>query len=663
MTRKYADVLNGKFGDEIPQRMGRDLSVIFGSGFRLAEAVDNRSRRRIAVYPCVTGPDDTEIAQGIMCLLSWYTNSVEGVTAIPVLVSDPSLETWSPANSAFTPESFSLDELGEDSTIVSELTQGEQGYILVCVATSELEDEEDLRVEVRGNSLTDLLAEFVLQLPQFARWISGLEGENDLKGFVFSGSELALRDWLTTAFHWHLSTLHSAVVEARLELGPAHFMEKTAEFSQPVATWFLVNGAVLMSVWFERVDDGAIVSFCKSLNDWEIAVPSLSRMLVELDRTRVAVELLEHAVEQSPQYARNWLVLARIYLAAQRPDLMVEVLQRAIEVHKAEASLLMAYGETLITLAEDGVSLPSSILIDEDQEYSTWNEAAAAFREVISLTSNDQRCMGYVQLILVLSNSDVGQLLPVFRELATFDSTGLYTELALNIIAAREDIQEVLTGLEQATQFFKNSASVWRNLGYAQYLCGEAKAAGRSFEQALERANTNRSRGEYELLSIYAQDAAIESQLAEVADLVAAGNELTERNLEFLEWIVAEAPHYSEGYLLLARAYAAEGEGETALEVLLDAEKNVELEPEILVAIVDLLTEAGEDSVALEYVMKGLDAFPRSVPLLARAAQVTHGLGDDDGARTFLRQAHNISPYHKELLRVTRELTERGDGD
>src|SRR5690606_30585305 len=129
---------------------------------------------------------------------------------------------------------------------------------------------------------------------------------------------------------------------------------------------------------------------------------------------------------------------------------------------------------------------------------------------------------------------------------------------------------------------------VWRNLAYAQYLAGDEADASISIEEALKSAEDIRSRGEYELLSLYAQDATIEAELAEIADSLSADGEVTDRTLELLEWIVTEAPHYIEGYLLLGRAYAANDEGGTALEVLLDAEQHLGADASIYVAIIDL---------------------------------------------------------------------------
>jgi tetratricopeptide (TPR) repeat protein len=261
--------------------------------------------------------------------------------------------------------------------------------------------------------------------------------------------------------------------------------------------------------------------------------------------------------------------------------------------------------------------------------------------------------MAYVQLITAFARYQPDKLWTAFDALATLDANGAYTELALNAVAAQDDIDRGIVSLQRAAQSSPSSSRVWRNLAYAQYLAGNETGAAAAIQEALKRASDARSRGEYELLAIYAQNSTVETELAEIADNLSAGGDVSDRTLELLEWIVTEAPHYIEGYLLLGRAYDANDESATALEVLLDAEKNLGADADIYVAIIDLLLEAGEATVALDYVSKALDAFPRHIPLLARAALVTDALGDREGATAFLRQAHNIVPYHREIMRVT----------
>lgn len=663
MAREYADILNGTFGDEDVNRQSNNLSVIFGSGIRLADEANTRTQRRIVVYPCKADAADAETAQGLMCALAWALNSLDGVVVMPLLVDAPSA-TWEPNNSAFTPDDVQLDALGEDTVITASLERNTaSGYVLSLSAVSDVEGSDDVSVDVTGDSFVVLLNGVINAVPTFATMLGGTP---DMSSSVpeVRAPDAAVREWLHGAFAWYRAALLTAANEEFYDQDFAQIRDRTLlELSEAATTWLLVQSIALMSVWYETDTQDAelIIDMAKSLKAWQAGAPALSRALIEMRETRLAIETLETAVEEAPEQVRNWLVLSRLYAAVQRADLMLEVLQRGIELHPEDAPLLMLYGETLLTYAEQGLMVQQTILAGEGE--STENEAIAAFRAAVRLTADEQRAMASIHLITALERAESPDLWQAFEELAVSDAKGIYIEHAINVISAEDDLEQALPALEKASIQHPLSGQVWRNLAYVQYLAGHMDTAATSIARALQYADSDTTRGEYELLALYAQDATIEGQLAEIADIVSAGYDVSERHLELLEWIVSEAPHYGEGYLLLARAYAADGESDTALEVLLDAEKQTGGSADIVAAIVDLLMESGEETVALEYITKGIENYPRHIPLLARAAQVTHALGDDDGARAFLRQAHNIAPYHKELLRVTQELMNADDED
>lgn len=92
------------------------------------------------------------------------------------------------------------------------------------------------------------------------------------------------------------------------------------------------------------------------------------------------------------------------------------------------------------------------------------------------------------------------------------------------------------------------------------------------------------------------------------------------------------------------------------MEVLLEAHKQVGDVPQLLNELTDLLIDDEDLSVALDYVERALAADPQHVPSLVRAARITYLLGDVDGAKVFLRQAHTLSPYNQGVVQLTRDM-------
>lgn len=653
MARSYSDVLNGKFGDEIVAPVAA-LSFIFGSGVRLLDDTDDREERRIVVYPCIADAEMIEAAQGLMCALVWSLNSLDGVTAIPLLTKIPSAE-WMPEDSLFTPDSFTLEDLGEDTILTTRLARESSAFSFVLNASTDLEDIDDLVIDLKADNEETLYRLVLNSTATIATWLGA--NESDLNKVTLP-PDFRLCDWFEAAFAWHRAALHDATLEKPLDFASSALQRFMAASHEPALTGMLVKGTALTVVWFEQVDAAALCEAIKALPHWQEGAGAVARALVELGETRRALELLETSVESAPEFPLNWLVLARLYAAFQQPALSIQALQIALEKHQQYAPLLMQYGDALMSYADQGISLEEVIFIEENLEPAAAFEAIAAYSDAARLLDGEQQAMAYVKLITALARYQPDQIWRAFDDLTIADSTGTYTELAINVVASQEDIDHAIGSLEKAVQANPNSAHLWRNLAYGQYLSGGDEAALTAIDEALRLVSDTRLRGEYELLAVFAQDVTVEAELAEIADSLSVKSAVTDRTLELLEWLVTEAPHYIEGYLLLGRAYDANGESGTALEVLLDAEQNLGADAEIYVAIIDLLLASGEEAVAIDYVTKALEAFPRHIPLLARAALVTDALGDRDSAKTFLRQAHNIVPYHKEIMRVAGMFSE-----
>src|SRR5690606_35749123 len=175
MPRDYADVLNGKFGDETVAPVTA-LSFIFGSGVRLLDDFDEQEERGVGVYACVADAGPSEIAQGLMCALTWVLNSLDGVTAIPLLIREPRAE-WDAAASAYTPDSYTLEGLGEDTLLTAELKQSSAGFTWALTGTTDLEDVDDLSFELNVPSEDALFIAILQAVARFSVWLGADESD------------------------------------------------------------------------------------------------------------------------------------------------------------------------------------------------------------------------------------------------------------------------------------------------------------------------------------------------------------------------------------------------------------------------------------------------------------------------------------------------------
>ena len=105
-----------------------------------------------------------------MCAVAWGLNALDGVTAIPLLTQVPVIE-WTPADSAFSPETFTLEGLGEDTLLTAALNRDGAGFEFSISATTEIEDIDDLNVELFANSEEGLFKLVFNALARVSVWL------------------------------------------------------------------------------------------------------------------------------------------------------------------------------------------------------------------------------------------------------------------------------------------------------------------------------------------------------------------------------------------------------------------------------------------------------------------------------------------------------------
>lgn len=430
-----------------------------------------------------------------------------------------------------------------------------------------------------------------------------------------------------------------------------------AEVIEPTRAETLVVIASILTVveWFEVVDLEQLAGIVMSLPWWHVAVDWAAASLTLRGGVRLAIELLEAAVGHSePAPVSTWLALARVYGAAQRSDLAIATLQSALASHPQNPALLRTYGQQLSQSVDFDV-LDESAFDDESVPVKT--EALEALERSLRLSTDRQDRLASLYLLVQCAAEMTDEAVwYYFGLLCTEDNSGRLVDLALSSLLIRDDFERAAAHAKRATETHPEVARVWKNYAFAAYHAGWLADGKAAADRAAELAQSGAERGEAQLIAAYCESRGAEQFFSELADRVALGREASERDLEFLEWLVEAAPDYLEGYIVLARAYANQDEPSTALEVLLEAHERIGDIPQLLVELVDLLVEDGDLSVALDYIERALSTDPQHVPSLVRAARVTYLLDDLEGAKVFLRQAHSLSPYNQEVIQLTREI-------
>lgn len=195
----------------------------------------------------------------------------------------------------------------------------------------------------------------------------------------------------------------------------------------------------------------------------------------------------------------------------------------------------------------------------------------------------------------------------------------------------------------------ENRHDLYINLAAAYLVADDRKQARIALEKARALTTSESVQAETDRLMLAAEDANFEAHLGEITDLISAGRNLSIKDVDFLEATLESAPRFGEVYVLLAKAYQVWGEPEAVLETLLDGQKNLPDDPDVLEMLARTLWATGEHKLAFDSLNKGLAKNPHHIPLLSLTGRYLFENGQEDAARAFLARAETIAPHHPAL--------------
>lgn len=639
-------------------------TAIFGTASRLSQAITTGPQYRIGMWPCIS-PSDPHVAMGIFTALCFLIEQgwKARVYRIFSRLEDklPSAE-WGMSSSQFTPDDWEIDGLDENVAIWGTLMPSATGLAFEIQIENDLSETDD--VVTLPSEHTDL-ANLVDHLPEIANKIAlvlDLEERDSLRLSFDSRPGDALNKLLTDLFQWEVKLLlilqeydwtdddiYSAFDQLRsssTETGGFGQWALASAVHRAMLPGFSVVGELLVS---------SVADIAAEAAYQPVVAVRLSRGLYRLGYTDEAYDLLLATIEAHPAEAAPRWVLGEYYTRARRVQDALTVYQEAIESKAVDKQLYLNYAGVLLVYASQNWDIEQSVLLAAEKAAQRDNavlEAIEAYQAILDSEPENLDVL-YLQLSQFAENGITDRRFwPGFARLVELDATGEYVHNLLDAFYNIEDISPAINTLTKKAKAEPTRHDLRLNLATAYLLDENGDAARLELEAARKMTRDPAVLAEIDRMMLSADDPDFEWRMAEMSEKAEAGRTLEVEEVEFLEDIVDQVPTFAEGYLLLAKAYGSWNEPATAIETLLDGQKHLPNDPDILELLARFLWDSGERALAFDYLNRALIAHPTHVPALALTAQYLYEDDQPEKAKEFLRRAEAIAPYHSALNRV-----------
>ena len=641
------------------------LSTAFGAtSARVAEALAdlNRPRLRIGVWPIVS-QGDAEVAMGVATVLGFLLDRWREMRTYRLfarLEDTPENYQWSINLSQFTVDDWQLEGLDENVAIGGVLEEKNGGWKLKLEVENDLVDDTDTQViEWEGHTLAELLIVLPGRVSDFASFVGAGQPRAIIPLYnSVANNDAELKLLLTRLFQWELKLLlhlwGSLWDDTEIVTEIDNLLQAGRMCQGEFAAWSVSNAiARAMLPMFEPINevlvpvvDEVVSSFSGSVLPTTILAPAL----FQAGQGRTAFELLEQGIETYTDNASLWLTLAELYYQGGYFREAVDTFQRAIEEDATNTSLYTRYGEMLLALDSQGWRVEEFILANPELRdvNPITLETIEAFQAALELDPTNLSAI-FLQVIQLVDIENDPRLWPTFQKLVQLDDTGERVRNAIESMYHLDDITPAIHALDAATEQETERYDLYLNLAAAYLVAEKEEAAKVALSKARTLSDNLSVQAEIDRLMLAAGDPNFESRLGEITDLIGNDSTLSSRDIDFLEVILERAPRFSEVYVLLAKAYQTWNEADAVLETLLDGQRILPDDPDILEMLARTLWTSGEKELAFDYINRGLAQYPQHVPLLTLTGCYLFENGQEEAARVFLARAEVISPRHPAL--------------
>lgn len=638
----------------------------------------NQPRLRVGLWPIISD-SAPETAMGLGAVLAFLLERYSAIRVYRLfarLTGDPAHYEWKIGESQFEVDDWSLDHLGENAAIWGRLEKSEEGYKLTVEVEDDLSEDDPKSVTVNSDDLGGIIVKLIACSEKIADYLdAGIVNPISPAYEVEPTDEEIWVDLLARVFSWELhlflslwgkswpETEISEALEGLVTIGK----QVKGDFGAWIASMATTQALLENYSPLDTVIAKQVSNLATELREWPVAQVILGKGIFVSGDTLLAYNVLESAVEAHPDDAVTWFTLAELYRQGNDWFATIDTLQRAIEAEVDATGIYLRYGEMMLMASRSNFSITAGkerlsptgrayneryIFVERNSLNILVHEAAGAYQAALEIEPKNLEAL-YQFNVYLIDQQDETKLWPEFSKLVNADEGGEYIRKVIDLFYNLEDISSGIKILETAVETHSKHLDLYICLA-AAYLADEDYEAA---QEALKSVNVMigddaQSRSEVEYLRLVAEDPDFEADLGEIVDLVNSEQELSPEDVEFLEDILDKAPRFAMGYTLLGSAYLQWGENDDALDVLLDAQKQVPGDGEIALLLARVLWDSGEQGLAFDCLNKGLGKNPTHVGLLALAGQYLFEDHQDDASKEFLARAEALNPNDVTLRQV-----------
>ncbi len=645
-------------------------SSLFGSAASLAQSIDSDEQYRIGFYPivCNSAP---EVAMGLASCLCYLLDQYRDTRVYRCFARIGDADGGGDivaSDYQFTIDDWELEGLADNIQVFGRLEHGDGDYQLTLFLDASLQGGMEIEEVSFG---FPSLVELVLALPQVAaRAMSKFDVTVASQAIIAyrtsTGDSKALEELLTSVFEWNLDIYlqlwGAEWSEADIATQFAEIAECARQLNDEFAAWCLGMAAKhVMQAGMEQIADtvvtqagGAFATGPASSGGKSAAAQGFAQ-LGYVDR---AVALL-NPVLQSDATASVWLTLVAIYRRAGQMSEAIDTCQRALEADLDHPALFWEYTQLLMSAEAADGPVEELLLVDPDdyrEELQITAEITSALKLYLATATSDLNALQLA--IATMIDLDDQELWSYFEQLAAKDIDGEFTGEIIDRLLDLDDRDSAYDILERAAD--ANA--------YAHVFLAQLAIADEDTTLALDTIAACRRRFteiddelemELQRLDIGARSPDFEETFAEIKLSLAGNRRVSESQVEILEEAIGIAPQMVDLYVVLARCYSAWNDGESALEVLGEAESRAGNHPQLDLARARLMWARNERHDAIERLNSGLAAFPGDVNLLAQMAHFLIENGQLEDARQYILRAETIAPSHRAIWQVKRLVAQK----
>lgn len=642
----------------IDESTSTELSVMFGSTGSLARSISNiEPLYRVGLWPLVSTTEPLT-AMGIMSVLGYLLDQWQDVRVYRIFArieegNDPNSYTWDINSSQFTIDDWAIEDLGENVAISGSCEHNEAGWTLTLEIENDLLENEgsSKQIVIKTNSLQNLLLDLPAIAKELAQFLT-----------VYTPSELAfyyhdlsigeeeLSSLLHHIFYWELHLFLSLWGRAwNNSLDEFTTLLQKSSPAKEFGAWLCIH-ALKRSLLpnYSPVYETLINQIDVARTTFEqyahITTLGLSDVLFRLRMTAQAYLELETYIKEAQSDTNAWKALIGLYKRSGRINEAIGAYQQAIEADAADDILYSDYGDLMVILDYEKWQFNDFILIQEDMHADglIW-EAIAAYKAALNLNPKNIEAL-FKQTVQYVELFKEAEVYNCFEALLRLDTTKAYVRTIIEMLYNFDDIDPAIKLLSKQVLIEPELVQNHINIAIAYLDADDLVSAKKAIETARGLTKDAQVRTDIDRLMLSIDNPDFEVNLGEIIDIISAGNSLDDDDVDFLEAAVAAAPSFAEGYLLLAKAYTAWDDDAAALETLLDGQKYLPHDVDILEQLSRLLWKLDEKELALDYLNKGLKTHPRDVNLLSLTGWYLFQEDQDEQARVFLGRAEALNP-------------------